>query len=165
MKGLVDSKSVKLGRRVGIDVAGGYLNSNDGRVRLFVKGKYPGAQPSGGYALRSRVVWWLNTGEVIRGLDFNVHHKNEIRHDDRFSNLEKLVMGDHMRHHHCDPESLPMCKCKHCGNPFKINRWRLKEKTRGSFCSQQCYQHHPRTDKHRAAISEGLSAAYRQGRR
>ncbi len=137
MKGKVDPKTVKLGAAAGIDISAGYLNINDGRVRLSVKKKYPGAQPSGGYALRSRVVWWLNTGEIIKGLKFNIHHKNGNRADDSFENLEKIKHVDHSRNHH--PIVYAERECKKCGTTFKIRRWRLLDKSRGQFCSQGCY--------------------------
>jgi hypothetical protein len=137
MKGKVDSNSMKLGNAAGIDISRGYLNINDGRVRLSVKKKYPGAQPSGGYALRSRIVWWLNTGEIIKGLKFNIHHKNGNRADDRFENLEKIDHADHSRQH--NPFKLVARRCIRCSKQFQINGWRLKEKSRGKFCSQECY--------------------------
>jgi hypothetical protein len=60
---------------------------------------------------------------------------------------------------------MPKRKCKHCRKSFSINRWRLKEGSRGLFCSQKCYHQHPRSDDHKAAISEGMKAAYQHGRR
>jgi hypothetical protein len=162
--GLVDKKTVEKAKAVGIEnIAGGSINKKDKRVRIFVKGLYPGAHPSGGYALRSRVVWWLNTGEVLHGLEKNIHHKNHVRSDDRFSNLEKIGHHDHTRLH--NPKTVEMVErtCIHCLHFFTIERWRLKDESRGRFCSQKCYQAHPKSKESRQKQGISLRAKYAEG--
>lgn len=163
MIGRVDQKTIRLGRAVGIKIDGGSINKVDGRVRIFVKGKFPGAHKSG-YALRSRVVWWLNTGQVLPG-SIDAHHKNTVRTDDRFRNLEPK---DHVAHSIAhNPKGLAMVgrKCSACGGDFLIDRWRLMDPTRGRFCCQKCYHAYERAPTHVAAISDGLRRAYAEGRR
>lgn len=163
MIGSVDRKTIRLAKRVGIDIAAGSINKRDGRVRIFVKGKFPGAHKSG-YALRSRVVWWLNTGSVP-DKSTDIHHENTVRTDDRFSNLEANDHVAHSRAH--NPKGLKAKEriCSGCGHPFQIDAWRLKDRTRGQFCSQECYHSIPRSADHVAAISVGLKRAYQEGRR
>ncbi len=145
MKGLVDEKTIKKAAAVGIDITGGSINKKDGRVRIFVKGKVPGTHGSG-YALRSRVVWWLNTGEVLIGSgDFDIHHKTQNRADDRFDKLEKLDHRKHARHHNPKTVVMVRCECKKCGKIFRLEQWRFKDESRGQYCSQRCYQTRVRT--------------------
>lgn len=135
--GRVDNKTIKLAAKFGIFIQGGCLGKEDGRVCTNTNGKFPGA-------LRSRIVWWLNTGEVIVGKEIDIHHKNTIKSDDRFSNLEKL---DHVKHAHLhNPKGLKLVEfvCAECNNPFKLDGWRARDEGRGKFCSLACYYKHPR---------------------
>jgi hypothetical protein len=135
--GLVDAKTIRLAKKLGIFIQGGSLSKKSGRVRINTNGKFPGA-------MRSRVVWWLNTGEIIVGKDVDIHHKNTIKSDDRFSNLEKLNHVEHSHHH--NPKGLKLVEfiCIGCGNRFKLDGWRAREGGRGKFCSLDCYWKQPR---------------------
>ncbi len=136
--GLVDYVTMMKAEKLGINIEGGSTKGGGGgRVLIFVKDKFPGAY-KGGYALRSHVVWWLNTGEII-GPEFDIHHKKG-KLDDRFSQLEKI---DHIKHsHYHNPKTVVMvrCRCKKCGKIFRLEQWRLKDKSRGQYCSPGCYQ-------------------------
>jgi hypothetical protein len=59
---------------------------------------------------------------------------------------------------------LVLCVCRHCNRSFSIEGFRLKEAGRGSFCSRECYQFHPRTEKHKSAISNGMRRAHARRR-
>lgn len=137
MIGIVDQKTITKAKAVHVNIAGGSVNKVDGRVRIFVKGKFP--HTSGGYALRSRVVWWINTGEVLPA-DIDIHHKDENRTNDSFDNLERMDHIDHAHHHNPKTVVMVECVCKTCNGVFKLEKWRLKEKSRGQYCSQSCYQ-------------------------
>jgi hypothetical protein len=161
--GLVDELTIQKAALFDLVIAAGSINKNDKRVRVFVKGVYPDAHKQG-YALRSRVVWWLNTGEVVtRG--FDIHHKNHVRHDDRFENLEKLPHDKHARHHNSKKVVMVERQCQCCGNSFLIKRFRLKDLSRGRFCSQLCYHATAKNPQVRLAISRSLKRAYAEGRR
>ncbi len=160
MIGLVDDRTRELAVFAGICIVGGNVNKRDGRVRIFVKRRFPGAHKSG-YALRSRVVWWLRTGEIIVGTEIDIHHKNEIRSDDRFENLEKLDHIDHSHYHNPKGLTEVECLCRGCGKTFSVPQWRLKESGRGSFCSQECYQTSPKPSSKVAMICECCGAKYR----
>lgn len=163
MIGNLSKETLSLAGSRGLPIALGTLRKTDKRVILFCRW-FPGAHKSG-YALRSRVVWWLHTGEVIKGASENIHHKNGIRSDDRFSNLEKMKHGLHSSHHNASRINNVSRTCKACRKAFDINAWRLKEENRGKFCSQQCYQAYPRSDSHKQAISNGLKKSHKKGNR
>ncbi len=55
-----------------------------GRMTVY-RPDYPCCTPHG-YVSRSRIVWWLVTGEVVRKGKV-VHHINGDKMDDRFENL------------------------------------------------------------------------------
>ena len=120
----------------GIPIYKGSLRKKDGRVIVFCR-KFPGSHKSG-YALRTRIVWWLHTGEILQGDSKNIHHVNGIRNDDRISNLEKLTRYRHSKLHNVRVYSWPMCET--CHDHFQIFSWRLNDPKRGKFCSQKCYQ-------------------------
>jgi len=60
--------------------------------------------------------------------------------------------------------------CKNCENTFDIDRWRLKEKGRGSFCSRKCSEEYNSGENHwafgkkRPEISGENSGAWKGGR-
>lgn len=162
MVGLVDEETINLAVAIGLEIRGGCINSLDHRVRIFVGNRFPGSHKSR-YALRSRVVWWLHTGEVLTGCEFNIHHNNHDRADDRFSNLSKMPHREHAQQH--NPKTVEWVDrlCLHCGGLFKIKKFRLREKTRGQFCGQACYQAHPKKPETRKKQGRTLRKMYREG--
>lgn len=144
MIGKISKRSLVLAASKGINLRSGSLR-RDGRVILLAR-TFPASHKSGS-ALRARVVWWLHTGEAWRGHRLNVHHKNGNRRDDRISNLQKLKHSHHSSIHGKREGAHIHRKCKNCGEPFSIERWRLKDKSRGTFCSQFCYQEAPKKKK------------------
>ena len=46
------------------------------------------------YTKRANLVWFKHTGEVIKR-PYMIHHKNGVRDDDRFENLQKLTISEH----------------------------------------------------------------------
>ncbi len=158
--GQVDEHTVSKAQELGMDIAAGTVNKTSGRVTVLksVRNLYPGKSH-----LRSHVVWWLNTGEIIDGED--VHHKNTNRIDDRFGNLEWLDHVEHAHHHNIKGLRAVERACLGCGKSFKIDGWRLKDVSRGKFCSQECYHNQERSIQHKQAIGRGLVRAYAEGRR
>lgn len=145
MIGKIDIDAIEKARGLGISLDSGYLHNKDGRVRLFSR-KFPGTSKSG-YCLRSRVVWWIYTGEVLSGCEFNIHHKNSDRADDRFSNLEKLTHLEHAHEHNGyrgDNAEKVKRVCEVCNKEFEILKFRLREEGRGKFCSLVCRGKRPR---------------------
>lgn len=136
--GLIDDDLVSVATERGINLLGGYVRNTDRRVvignRLFLE---MGMKHR--YVMRSRIVWWLKTGEFLRGNGIDIHHKNHDRIDDRFENLERIEHGDHAREHNPRTAESVERICKECGKLFLILRHRLKEAGRGSYCSYACY--------------------------
>ena len=136
-KGQVDRKSFNLAKAKGIDLAGGYVRGTDKRA-IIGNVQFLALGMKHRYMLRSRIVWWLRTGEVLRGFKWNLHHKNHDRLDDRFENLEKVEHSAHSKEHHPLGEHATERVCRYCNKQFTINIWRLREKGRGTFCSLPC---------------------------
>lgn len=133
----------------------GFLRK-DGHFSVY-RPDHPSATASG-WIFRYHVVWWLKTGEVItRGTV--LHHKNEIKTDDRFENLEKMSHAYHTRLHCVKP--LVELKCIHCDKLFYLPKWKNYQK----FCSLDCYQKYPKSDDTKARQSAGIKLAYAEGRR
>lgn len=160
--GIVDDTTVEKAHELGIWIEGGSISPQHGHVTVYAKGKYPGLLKST-YALRSHLVWWLNTGEVIISGKYDIHHKNGNKIDDSFDNLEKLSHKEHLHLH--NPKIYADSICQQCNKIFKIVAWRLKDKNRGKFCSQACYQVLKRKDSHKQAISAGLKRAHAKRRK
>jgi len=131
---------------------------NGGRFLVY-RPDYPRANMDG-YAFRSHVVYWLNTGEVPSS-KMELHHKNKNKLDDRFENLILLTHSQHQSEHRANWVTIT---CIHCGKTFREHAWRASKRNI-SFCSQKCYHDYPRTIEHKAHISNGLKLAYQEGRR
>jgi hypothetical protein len=157
-------ETLEKGLAIGIDLRNGSLSNKDGRVRIYCP-QFPGSHKSG-FCLRSRVVWWLHTGEIITDMEANIHHENHIPSDDRFDNLEKLSHAEHSQLHNAERSEKAICisKCAGCGNDFKILQWRLNQ-GKGKYCSLKCYNKKPREISHKKNISKGLKRAYKEGKR
>lgn len=137
---------------------------NTGRFRVY-RPDYPKAwqyKTCKGYAFRAHIVWWLQTGDVVPD-DEDLHHID----GDRLNDLpENLIVLTRSEHHSIDRASCSSKVCKHCGESFWIKNGRLNSgRTRGSYCNQECYHAHARSQKHKQAISLGLQLAYAKGRR
>lgn len=91
-----------------------------------------------------RIVWESQRGAIPEGYD--IHHKNDIRHDNRIENLECLPHAEHRRVHAIkDKGHLALLKyheeaplrtitCKHCGGSKETRR------TNTDYCSTKCQQ-------------------------
>lgn len=75
-----------------------------GYVYLIVDGKR---------YLEHRYVWEKHNGEIPAG--FQIHHINEVKHDNRIENLQIMSLTDHLRHHKdkksTDEELLSLREC------------------------------------------------------
>lgn len=107
----------------------GFINGK--RFKVY-RPDFPRTNVSG-WALRSLVVWWLNTGQVPEA-DHVIHHKNEDKLDDRFDNLECMTHSQHQKHHRGNDVE---CVCGYCGRTFIVPQWRINQ-GRGKWCSHQC---------------------------
>lgn len=108
----------------------GYFD-NRGRFRVY-RSDYPRAFKDG-YALRSHIVWWITTGQVVeKGM--NIHHKDDNRTEDRFYNLQLLAHRAHTIKHHRNP---PVVKvCGYCEKRFFRPAWKARTQR---CCSHSCH--------------------------
>jgi hypothetical protein len=60
--------------------------------------EYPGKKYRGKYVYEHQLVWWQNTGTVVPN-GYLVHHVNEEKRDNRFSNLRLQSRASHGFHH------------------------------------------------------------------
>jgi hypothetical protein len=120
---------------------------------------HPSASPMG-MVRRHHVVWWLATGHVIQPGEA-LHHRNEVKTDDWFENLELMSHGEHTRIHFTKP--MVPCTCVVCGDTFHLPQWRINE-GRGSYCSQPCFHQRPITVETRQKQAKGMKLAYIEGR-
>lgn len=113
----------------------GYVDNHD-RFRVWLP-THPRAYADG-YILRSIVAYEsYHNVEVPPKMD--IHHKNDNRLDDSEENLVMLLHGKHTRLTSINPNKFKIKTCKYCENEFKIEWWRLKDPSRGQYCSQTCY--------------------------
>lgn len=112
----------------------GYLD-NKGRFRVY-RPDYPRAYHEG-YALRAHVVYWLTVGELHPD-GTELHHKDRIKVNDLFNNLEVLTRSQHRIQHQ---ENWTIVTCEHCEKQFQEHVWRTNQR-HVRFCSQKCYHSH-----------------------
>lgn len=120
---------------------------------VVAPGNYPGRKYRGRYVYEHHLVWWMNTGQLVPE-GHVVHHKNEIKRDNSFDNLELKSKGDHTAEHNEDRSDPPIkLVCAWCKQPFtmKMRTYKLKAKRgqRTFCCSRSCQvrkqQHDRRT--------------------
>jgi len=139
----------------------GYID-NKGRFRVWMPDN-PRAYENG-YIFRSVVAFEAYHGIPVPS-DMNVHHLDANRLNDSKDNLVLMTHRAHSQLHNEGRKTDIKRTCQTCGETFLIKRWRLKDPSRGKYCSQKCYHEAPRTNKHKKAIKDGLKKAYREGRR
>jgi len=130
----------------------GYVDA-DGRFRVRVP-NHPRAY-SEGYIFRSIIAYELYHNTKVP-LSMDVHHKDGNRLNDSKENLVLIKHSEHSSLHNVKRRVDIPRVCKHCGKEFLIKRWRLKDTTRGIFCTKKCFHVHGRSETHRKHISEGL---------
>jgi len=88
--GKIKYKKRLIGKRIGESKTGGYV--------YLLRPKHPQASKKG-YVKRANIVWEENTGHVVIPPEL-IHHKNEIKNDDLFENLELCANKSvHMKIH------------------------------------------------------------------
>lgn len=97
---------------------------------------YPGKTYTyGNRILEHHLVWWINTGECIDD-EYIIHHKNEVKTDNRFENLEKMKRSDHSMLHHLK-HKIVCVSCDWCGVTFERTTRKMQGK-KSFYCSKKC---------------------------
>lgn len=111
----------------------GYIDSNN-RFRVYYP-DHPRAEKKLGYILREIVAYEAYNGILVPS-HLEVHHIDGNTLNDSKENLILLTKSQHRIAHQWNKVSRI---CLTCGKTFDIDNWRLKDKSRGKYCSQQCY--------------------------
>ena len=90
------------------------------------------------------LVWWKKTGELISA-GLVIHHKNDDKRDNRFSNLKMKTAGAHTGDHNRVPRV--ELKCPWCSKEFSLLPSKLKCRQKANpsgkvFCSRSCGAKH-----------------------
>ncbi len=114
-------------------------NGKAGYIVVKAPDDYPGHTYWGlRYVQEHVLVWWKNTGHVPAKGE-HVHHKNENKGDNRFSNLELLTAADHAKRH-SKPPALIRLQCSWCNASFTRSlrnvRVQLKQGQKNFYCSR-----------------------------
>ena len=136
----------------------GYVD-NHGYFRVY-RPDYPAAYGDG-YAKRAHVAFWIHTGHARQSGEV-IHHRNKNKLDDRFENLELKSHGVHSTEHGIKCGAWVMRQCLLCSKEFSIRRWRLRDPSRGRYCSTECYKKAPKSDATRAKHSSSARRTWRR---
>lgn len=78
---------------------------------------YPGKKYRGRYAYEHQIVWWSNTASLVpKG--YSIHHKNDDKHDNNFTNLELISNSTHGKIHARKKQNPVPLACGYCGKMF-----------------------------------------------
>lgn len=92
---------------------------------------------SGDYAFRYHVVYERKIGRKIPK-HLVVHHKNGIKTDDRFDNLQLMTRNRHAQIHGKEYRKGQYFKCVVCGTKFYRAGYRFRNGRAGIYCSRKC---------------------------
>lgn len=118
---------------------------------VLVPEGYPGKRYRGRYCYEHHLVWWQNTGRLVRP-GYLLHHKNENKRDNRFSNLEEITRAKHTSQHASErAPDLIQVSCGWCSKPMELKphvyKERMKSKPHGLlFCSRSCGAKHQHSE-------------------
>lgn len=110
-------------------------------ILVVAPANYPGKKYRDRYVYEHQLVWWQMTGEVVRD-GYVIHHKDENKHNNEFSNLEHILRVAHHKIHAMLP-AIAKHVCGWCGNEFekraRVMKQRLRKSMSGKvFCCKSC---------------------------
>lgn len=103
---------------------------------------YPGRKYRGRYVSEHHLVWWKHTGKLVP-TGYVLHHKNEKKRDNRYSNLELKTVSAHAQEHG-EKLKVPLTelRCAECGGAFEIatrnHRSKIRRGQKYFCCSRSC---------------------------
>ncbi len=102
---------------------------------------FPGLKYRGLYCYEHILVWWKNTGEILKKREI-IHHKNGNKTDNRIENLDKLDVKKHSSLHNLG-HALVEITCSECGKKsfiseslFNFKKNKLKQES--FYCNRHC---------------------------
>ena len=91
--------------------------------------------------LEHRYIMEQHLGRTL-GKDENVHHLNEVKHDNRLENLVLTSRSAHIAEYHASvrmPHRWATVRCNECGGEFERRLVELDAHPE-CFCSRECYR-------------------------
>ena len=105
---------------------------------------YPGKKYRGRHCCKHHLVWWQETGEIVKSGEV-VHHKNGDKYDNRFENLEKMSLKKHATLHSSTGRTMIKLVCAFCGKEFMREARNVNSRiTHGQtdfYCNRSCVAH------------------------
>lgn len=102
---------------------------------------YPGKKYRDKYCYEHILVWWQNTGYLLKKGEI-IHHKNGNHRDNRFENLELMRNSLHSFNHSSTGKTMIKIKCNFCKKEFKRELRYIKiSKKKGQknfYCNRSC---------------------------
>jgi len=127
--------------------------------------EYPYKKYRDKYCYEHRLVYWLNFGEIPE--DYEIHHKDENKHNNNIDNLELMSGEEHRRKHYSKKgRTVVLLKCPVCQLIFKknISDTFMSKKGTYSCCSRSCsgtFSNY-KEDKKKKGIKENVIEIYKE---
>lgn len=108
----------------------GKFQRKDGYILILVNNKY---------VLEHRFIVENNIGRKLEKYE-HVHHKNEIKNDNRIENLEILTISEHSKYHKKEKDltKYTNCLCLYCGKQFNRLTAEVKNHPK-TYCNREHY--------------------------
>jgi hypothetical protein len=120
---------------------GGRFKDDDGYILVYCP-DHPYARNSR-YVAEHRLVMEKHLGRYLEPKEY-IHHKNEIKDDNRLENLQLVSYKEHYIIHHGKREEMKNRYCKDCGSNstyvFKDGRPNWYNKGKGLWQCTRCYK-------------------------
>lgn len=110
-------------------------------ILVIAPPEYLGKRYRDRYCYEHNLVWWQNTGETITEGEL-IHHKDENKTHNEFSNLEKKTIAAHSKHHARKAATIELT-CPMCNELFEmqVRNYKMRRKQYGHTdfcCSRSC---------------------------
>lgn len=113
---------------------------NGDYILVKAPNEYTGKVYRDKYCYEHHLIYWENTG-VTLSEDEVIHHIDENKHNNNFSNLELLKRSDHTKKHKSNlGKTFVLVKCPCCNIVFEREKRQshLSKGTKYTSCSKEC---------------------------